>query len=134
MVSLSLLLNRKEEQYINKPRQSFCALAATSFICDQISIKSCSHPEQILNYLGWGSLEGSYGVPACLIYSFPVTCNKGKWSIVHGKLLNHRNRIFSFALLIFCVYFRAIPAVRRVEKRKIGSLQLGKNYNATKTS
>ena len=27
----------------------------------------------------------SYGIPPGLIYSFPVKCEKGKWSIVQGK-------------------------------------------------
>lgn len=30
--------------------------------------------------------DGSYGIPAGLIYSFPVTCANGEWSIVQGKL------------------------------------------------
>lgn len=29
--------------------------------------------------------DGSYGIPEGLIYSFPVTCEKGEWSIVKGK-------------------------------------------------
>ena len=29
--------------------------------------------------------DGSYGIPPGLIYSFPVKCEKGKWSIVQGK-------------------------------------------------
>lgn len=28
--------------------------------------------------------DGSYNVPAGLIYSFPVTCKNGEWSIVQG--------------------------------------------------
>jgi malate/lactate dehydrogenase len=28
--------------------------------------------------------DGSYKVPAGLIYSFPVTCEKGEWHIVQG--------------------------------------------------
>jgi len=28
--------------------------------------------------------DGSYGVPKDLIYSFPVTCSQGKWTIVQG--------------------------------------------------
>lgn len=30
--------------------------------------------------------DGSYGIPAGLIYSFPVTCANGQWSIVQGML------------------------------------------------
>lgn len=29
--------------------------------------------------------DGSYNVPAGLIYSFPVTCKNGEWTIVQGK-------------------------------------------------
>ena len=29
--------------------------------------------------------DGSYGIQPGIIYSFPVTCEKGQWSIVHGK-------------------------------------------------
>jgi malate dehydrogenase len=29
--------------------------------------------------------DGSYNVPAGLIYSFPVTCQNGEWKIVQGK-------------------------------------------------
>jgi malate dehydrogenase len=28
--------------------------------------------------------DGSYGVPEGIFYSFPVTCEKGEWSIVQG--------------------------------------------------
>ena len=29
--------------------------------------------------------DGSYGAPAGVIYSFPVTCKDGKWSIVQVR-------------------------------------------------
>ena len=28
--------------------------------------------------------DGSYGAPVGIVYSFPVTCSGGKWSIVQG--------------------------------------------------
>jgi malate dehydrogenase len=31
--------------------------------------------------------DGSYGQPAGLIYSYPVTCQHGKWKIVQVRLL-----------------------------------------------
>jgi len=31
--------------------------------------------------------DGSYNVPAGLIYSFPVTTRNGEWQIVQGKIL-----------------------------------------------
>ncbi len=35
--------------------------------------------------------DGSYGQPEGLIYSFPVTCKGGKWSIVQVRVVvcNH---------------------------------------------
>ena len=30
--------------------------------------------------------DGSYGIQPGLIYSFPVTCDKGEWNIVQGTL------------------------------------------------
>lgn len=32
--------------------------------------------------------DGSYGVPAGLIYSFPVTCSGGEWKIVQGEAID----------------------------------------------
>jgi malate dehydrogenase len=32
--------------------------------------------------------DGSYNVPAGLIYSFPVTCSGGEWKIVQGMIIN----------------------------------------------
>jgi hypothetical protein len=31
--------------------------------------------------------DGSYGIQPGLIYSFPVTCEKGEWNIVQGSTL-----------------------------------------------
>lgn len=39
--------------------------------------------------------DGSYNVPAGLIYSFPVTCANGEWKIVQGKIRSF-NRILNF--------------------------------------
>ena len=36
--------------------------------------------------------DGSYGVPADLIYSFPVTTSNGTWSIVKGLQVNAFSR------------------------------------------
>lgn len=35
--------------------------------------------------------DGSYNVPSGLIYSFPVTCKNGEWSIVQGEKHNYKN-------------------------------------------
>lgn len=36
--------------------------------------------------------DGSYGVPAGLVSSFPVTCADGDWAIVPGLTLNAFSR------------------------------------------
>uniref|UniRef100_U5GMD2 Lactate/malate dehydrogenase C-terminal domain-containing protein n=1 Tax=Populus trichocarpa TaxID=3694 RepID=U5GMD2_POPTR len=36
--------------------------------------------------------DGSYGIQPGLIYSFPVTCEKGKWSIVQGLKIDEFSR------------------------------------------
>jgi malate dehydrogenase len=36
--------------------------------------------------------DGSYGVPAGLIYSFPVTCSGGEWTIVQGLPIDEFSR------------------------------------------
>ncbi|KAL0339306.1 UNVERIFIED_CONTAM: Malate dehydrogenase, cytoplasmic [Sesamum angustifolium] len=38
------------------------------------------------------SSDGSYGIPPGLIYSFPVTCEKGEWSIVQGLKIDEFSR------------------------------------------
>ena len=36
-------------------------------------------------YVSMGVMsDGSYGIPAGIVYSFPVTCAKGQWKIVQG--------------------------------------------------
>jgi len=36
--------------------------------------------------------DGSYGIPAGLVYSFPVTCKAGEWSIVQGLNIDDYSR------------------------------------------
>lgn len=40
--------------------------------------------------------DGSYGIQPGLIYSFPVTCDKGEWSIVEGTF-------FILILVLKCI-------------------------------
>lgn len=47
--------------------------------------------------------DGSYGIQPGLIYSFPVTCEKGEWSIVQGLLPATLFRYFSELLSYFTV-------------------------------
>jgi malate dehydrogenase len=36
--------------------------------------------------------DGSYGIPEGLVYSFPVTCKGGQWSIVQGLSVDDYSR------------------------------------------
>lgn len=36
--------------------------------------------------------DGSYGIPEGLVYSFPVTCKNGEWSIVQGLSIDEYSR------------------------------------------
>ena len=36
--------------------------------------------------------DAGYGIEAGLMYSFPVTCAGGKWSIVQGLAIDDRSR------------------------------------------
>jgi malate dehydrogenase len=49
----------------------------------------CNFSFGFFNQGTWVSMgvysDGSYGIPSGLMYSFPVTCEKGIWSIVQGK-------------------------------------------------
>jgi malate dehydrogenase len=36
--------------------------------------------------------DGSYGIPEGVIYSYPVTCKAGEYSIVHGLNINEFSR------------------------------------------
>ncbi|KAM0932235.1 putative malate dehydrogenase [Dioscorea sansibarensis] len=44
--------------------------------------------------MGVCTLKSFYGVPAGLIYSFPVTCRNGEWNIVQGMLIVVSLRVF----------------------------------------
>ena len=59
---------------------------SSTLIC--LSVKECHFGLQGT----WVSMgvysDGSYGVPEGIFYSFPVTCDKGEWSIVQGEFLS----------------------------------------------
>jgi malate/lactate dehydrogenase len=57
------------------------AMSAASSACDHIRDWVMGTPEGSWVSMGVYS-DGSYGQPEGLIYSFPVTCKDGKWSIV----------------------------------------------------
>ncbi|GMN56343.1 hypothetical protein TIFTF001_025461 [Ficus carica] len=76
---------------IIKARKLSSALSAASSACDHIH-------DWVLGTLKgtWVSMgvysDGSYGVPPGIVYSFPVTCEKGEWSIVQGLKIDEFSR------------------------------------------
>nr|GEV79482.1 malate dehydrogenase [Tanacetum cinerariifolium] len=76
---------------IIKARKSSSALSAASSACDHIRDWVCGTPEGTWVSMGVYS-DGSYNVPAGLIYSFPVTCRNGEWSIVQGLSIDKFSR------------------------------------------
>lgn len=59
------------------------ALSAASAVCDHVHDWLARTPRG-----GWVSMgvvsDGSYGITPGLVFSYPVTCSKGSWSIVKG--------------------------------------------------
>lgn len=76
---------------IIKARKLSSALSAASSACDHIRDWVLGTPEGTFVSMGVYS-DGSYGVPAGLIYSFPVTCSGGEWTIVQGLLIDEFSR------------------------------------------
>ncbi|KAA8527771.1 hypothetical protein F0562_035360 [Nyssa sinensis] len=76
---------------IIKARKFSSALSAASAACDHIRDWVLGTPEGTWVSMGVYS-DGSYSVPAGLIYSFPVTCQKGEWTIVQGLSIDEFSR------------------------------------------
>eukprot|EP00195_Chlamydomonas_chlamydogama_P012907 CAMPEP_0202897442 /NCGR_PEP_ID=MMETSP1392-20130828/6191_1 /ASSEMBLY_ACC=CAM_ASM_000868 /TAXON_ID=225041 /ORGANISM="Chlamydomonas chlamydogama, Strain SAG 11-48b" /LENGTH=331 /DNA_ID=CAMNT_0049583069 /DNA_START=120 /DNA_END=1115 /DNA_ORIENTATION=- len=69
---------------IIKARGLSSALSAASSACDHIRDWVLGTPADG-SWVSMGVVsDGSYGVPVGLVYSYPVTCKEGKWSIVQG--------------------------------------------------
>ncbi|KAK1267069.1 Malate dehydrogenase, cytoplasmic [Acorus gramineus] len=71
---------------IIKARKLSSALSAASSACDHIRDWVLGTPEGTWVSMGVYS-DGSYNVPAGLIYSFPVTCRNGEWTIVQATYM-----------------------------------------------
>ncbi|PIA35616.1 hypothetical protein AQUCO_03500164v1 [Aquilegia coerulea] len=76
---------------IIRARKLSSALSAASSACDHIRDWVLGTPKGSWVSMGVYS-DGSYGIPAGLIYSFPVTCEKGEWSIVQGLKIDEFSR------------------------------------------
>lgn len=75
---------------IIKARGLSSALSAGSSACDHVRDWVLGTPEGTWVSMGVYS-DGSYGAPKDIIYSFPVTCKGGKWSIVQGLDIDERS-------------------------------------------
>lgn len=65
-------------------RKITSALSAASAVCDHV--RDWLHGTPRGEWVSMGVVsDGSYGVPEGLMYSFPVTCRGGDWSIVPGE-------------------------------------------------
>ncbi|WCJ22950.1 Malate dehydrogenase cytoplasmic [Euphorbia peplus] len=76
---------------IIKARKLSSALSAASAACDHIHDWLLGTPKGTWVSMGVYS-DGSYGIQPGLIYSFPVTCEKGNWSIVQGLKIDELSR------------------------------------------
>jgi malate dehydrogenase len=77
---------------IIKARKLSSALSAASSVCDHVRDWMLGTAEGEWVSMGVVS-DGSYGTPAGLCYSFPVTCARGgRWTIVQGLSIDERSR------------------------------------------
>ncbi|KAL8249383.1 hypothetical protein R6Q59_006251 [Mikania micrantha] len=70
-------------QAIYKTRRLSSSFSTASAACDHMHDWILGTPKGTWVSMGVYS-DGSYDIQPGLIYSFPVTCGKGKWSIVQG--------------------------------------------------
>ncbi|KAJ3680603.1 hypothetical protein LUZ60_016881 [Juncus effusus] len=86
---------RERGATIIKLRKQSSALSAASAACDHMHDWILGTPKGTWVSMGVYSegAYGAYGLPAGLIYSYPVTCEKGEWSIVQGLQINEFSRI-----------------------------------------
>mmetsp|Transcript_32590 Transcript_32590/g.91274 ORF Transcript_32590/g.91274 Transcript_32590/m.91274 type:complete len:307 (+) Transcript_32590:236-1156(+) len=76
---------------IIQARNASSALSAAASTCDHVRSWLRGTPKG-----DWVSMavasDGSYGIKEGLVYSFPVTCQDGKWKIVQGLSIDERSR------------------------------------------
>lgn len=76
---------------IIKARKLSSALSAASSACDHIRDWVLGTPKGSWVSMGVYS-DGSYNVPPGIIYSYPVTCANGDWTIVQGLSIDEKSR------------------------------------------
>ncbi len=87
---------QKRGSEIIKMRNKSSAASAANAICDHIRSWICgTTPGEIVSMAVWSN-GNPYGVKDGIIFSFPVRCKNGKWSIVPGLDISNeysRNKI-----------------------------------------
>ncbi|KAJ0430189.1 putative malate dehydrogenase [Helianthus annuus] len=78
-------------QAIINARRLSSAFSTASAACDHMRDWILGTPKGTWVSMGVYS-DGSYGIQPGLIYSFPVTCKKGEWSIVQGLKIDEFSR------------------------------------------
>jgi len=74
-----------------KARKASSAASAAKAICDHVRDWVLGTP--VGEYVSMGVYsDGSYGVPKDIIYSFPVTCSNGQYTIVQGLAVDDFSR------------------------------------------
>lgn len=76
---------------IIKARGLSSALSAASSVCDHVRNWMLGTPKGEWVSMGVVS-DGSYGIAPGLVYSFPVKCRNGTWSIVQGLKIDPASR------------------------------------------
>jgi malate dehydrogenase len=74
-----------------KARGSSSAASAASAALDHVRTWALGSPEGDWVSMGVPS-DGSYGIPAGVIYSYPVTCRNGEYQIVQGLSIDEGSR------------------------------------------
>ena len=75
-------------------RKLSSALSAASSVCDRVRDWIAGTPKGTWTSMGVISPGGdrAYGIAEGLMYSFPVTCEGGRWKIVQGLSIDERSR------------------------------------------
>jgi len=83
---------QKRGAAIIKARKLSSAMSAAKAICDHTRDWWCGTSKNSWTSMGVWSTGNKYGVPDGIIYSFPVHCADGKWSIVEGLEVDEFSR------------------------------------------
>jgi len=72
-------------------RKLSSAMSAAKAACDHMRDWFLGTPEGEFTSMGVFS-DGSYNIPQGIMYSYPVTCKNGKWTIQYGLIIDNFSR------------------------------------------